>query len=174
MRHIPCVWVRIVVLLGFGVPLLALPLIDEIIGKYEFEKLCSQLQGMKYYGKVQLGPEFYFEDVTPKRVARDTALPESRQVSEFNQNMMRVVQWTKPRDKNISAVIKVTLYVQQVMVAETGSLLAEIRWFTNNGGWTGSSWGAPILSRNSCGRGPHIRDDKIYDSITAKNWVSGV
>ena len=173
VRHIPSVWVRIAVLLGFGVPLIALPVIDEIIGKYQFEKLCSQLEGVKDYEKVQLGREFYFEDGTPRWVARDNTLSESHRVREFNQNMMRVIRWMKPRDEYIAAAIKVTLHVQQVIAAETGSLLAEIRWFTNKGGWIGSKWGSPILSEQSCGRGPHIRDDKIYNSITAKDWESG-
>jgi hypothetical protein len=52
-------WIRFAIgVLTFAV-LLPLPLIDEIIGKLHFDRLCREEAGVKVYGKLTLGPEFF-------------------------------------------------------------------------------------------------------------------
>ena len=41
-----------------------LPVIDEIIGNFQVDKLCREEAGVKIYGKLELGPEFFNADGT--------------------------------------------------------------------------------------------------------------
>lgn len=162
VRHIPRVWVRIAVLLGFGVPLLSLPVIDEIIGKYQFEKLCSQLEGVKYYGKVQLGPEFYFEDGTPKWVARDYSLAEANRAIAFHDDELgQYIRRVDTDGRQLGLLMPILERVVRFESAITGELLAEYRWYSNRGGWLNRPWGI----ERTCGLGEEAAETKIFAMI---------
>lgn len=170
VRHIPRVWVRMAVLLGFGVPLLALPLIDEIIGKYQFEKLCSQLEGVKYYDKVQLGPDFYFENGTPRWVIRNRGIEEGKRFDIFQEKLHAVIKIVMADIRINNLVIPITEHRTQYKEAANEQLLAEYKWYSTSGGWIGQKWGKPLLLPDSCGLGPRIYNEPIYDKITVRHF----
>lgn len=162
VRHSPSLWVRMAVLVGVGVPLFALPLVDEIVGKRQFEKLCSQLQGVKYYGKIQLGPEFYFEDGTPKWRTQNYNLSEANRAYAFRENeLVKYVRRVDVDGREVGVLMPIAERSVRFENAITGELLAEYRWYSNKGGWLNRPWG----TEHTCGLDDETAENIIFARI---------
>ncbi len=111
-----------------------LPLIDEIIGKIQFDKLCREEAGVKIFGKLELGPEFFNADGTPNfEVSRGELDERVKQIAEVD--TFKHERITSPVDLNRGTFLIVDKRTGQELIRTTG--------FNNRGGWLAfdhSSW----------------------------------
>ena len=130
----------IVGVLAFGL-IFPLPLIDEIIGKIQFDKLCREEAGVKIYGKLELGPEFFNADGTPNFIdAKDP---------NVNSRIKPFLDFTYPPVETIPASVPISKVRLRIQGRKDSILyLEEIRIFMD-GGWLAYDK-QPWLFRNSC------------------------
>ena len=133
-------------LLTFAI-LLPLPLIDEIIGKIQFDKLCREEAGVKIYGKLKLGPEFFNADGTPNFVNKKTNLIFPDKV------MDPYVEFVTMPVERLASPAKLYKMRLQIRSREDGKLLAEKTAFGMYGGrlsYDNNSWlPGPICQKGS-------------------------
>ena len=145
-------------LLAFGV-LMPLPLIDEIIGKFQFDKLCREEAGVKIYGKLELGPEFFNADGTPNFINKKTNLifPDKVMDPYVEFVTMPVERLTSPA----------TLYKMRLQVRrrEDGKLIAEKTAFGIYGGWL--SYGDNAWLPTGCPKGSE-RFGEIFSQLVTQ------
>ena len=48
--------------LAFAVAWLVLPMTDEILGAYQFRRLCAEIPPTRYYGPIAVGPGAFFDE----------------------------------------------------------------------------------------------------------------
>lgn len=116
-------------LLTFAV-LLPLPLIDEIIGKFQFDKLCREEAGVKVYGKLELGPEFFCSDGTPNLFV--TCSKGDRRLNEL---IKAVVEFSDTKFKKINSTSDISRGNYRIIDKRSGEVLAEFTGYNNGGGW---------------------------------------
>ncbi|WP_147435845.1 hypothetical protein [Sulfurisoma sediminicola] len=111
------------------------PLADEIVGKYQFERLCEEAKEVKIYGTIPVGEELYTHE--GKWRSSDTG-DNDFQLQEFRESL---VLWDSggPFPKEISAAIPIRMYQTKLYERKTKRLLAEWKQFNTPGGWL-SQW----------------------------------
>lgn len=119
-----------------------LPLIDEIIGKFQFDKLCREEAGVKIFGKLELGPEFFNADGTPNFFTGNNWFGIDKRMNEI------VALETAPSEKFESLVRldKTRLLIKSRL---NNSNLAMITSFVNGGGWLSYDH-QPWIGRSEC------------------------
>lgn len=117
----------VVGVLAFGVILMS-PLTDEIIGKIQFDKLCREEAGVKIYGKLELGPEFFNADGTPNFIDRSKWFG-------IDERMERLVEFGEYPNQDIESLVGIWKRAIFVKDRTTGKPLAVRTGFTNGGGW---------------------------------------
>lgn len=130
-----------------AVPLsFALALADEIIGKYQFDKLCEEAKEVKIHATHPVGEELY----TPEGKWRGSDTGDD--VFRLTEIKKRFVRWDS--DRALSEVIPAAIRIRKqhtTIIDETdGRLLAEWNSFSTPGGWLSRSFEAPILVRAQC------------------------
>ena len=102
------------------------PLIDEIIGKFQFDKLCREEAGVKIYGKLELGPEFFNADGKPNfEVSR----------GQLDERMERIVELSPFTFERIRSPVDLGRGTFRIFDRRNGKELARIIGFNNRGGW---------------------------------------
>jgi hypothetical protein len=142
--------------LAFGL-FFPLPLIDEIIGKFQFDKLCREEAGVKIYGKLELGPEFFNADGTPN------FFPSS---GEIDDRMKRIIEFTELPIENITDTIEIHRYVRPIKERKNGAVLATLTSFSTSGGWLSYDH-RPWLIRPQCYPEESILD--VLQKISTKS-----
>jgi len=140
-------WARWVVA-GILVPVVfLLPLADEIVGYFQFERLCEEAKDVKIYGTIPVGEDLYTaegkwrlempgEDVRRLQRVLDTYLRQERSTA-----------------REVPAAIPIRRYEAKVYDAQSGRLLAEWQWYGTSGGWLSQNLAASgdkILVRLQC------------------------
>ena len=141
--------------------ILPLPLIDEIIGKVQFDKLCREEAGVKIYGKLELGPEFFNADGTPNFVDKKTNLivPDKA--------MDSYVEFVTMPLQSIASPAKLFKMQLQVRSRIDGQTLAQKTAFAMDGGWLSydkQSW----LPRSGCVKGNERRGEIVSQLVIQK------
>lgn len=119
-----------------------LPLIDEIIGKIQFDKLCHKEAGIKVYSKLELGQEFFHADGTPNFFTGNKWFG-------IDQRVDKLVELNVPKGQTISSLSNLNRQVIYIRNRKTGESIASITTFINRGGWLSyedNAW----LSRSDC------------------------
>ena len=144
-------------LLTFAV-LLPLPLIDEIIGKFQFDKLCREEAGVKVYGKLKLGAEFFNADGTPNFINPNTG--------HLSEEISPYIEFVWPPPQKIPSIAELTKMRVQVRDRGNGKILAENIAFGMYGGWLSfnhQSWlGTRCINGNE-------RLDEILKRVITQN-----
>lgn len=124
-----------------------LPLADEIVGNYQFERLCEEAKEAKIYGTIPVGEELY----TPEGKWR-LGFPgeDDRRLQKVLDSFLR--QERGPAQE-VHAAIPIRRYNAKIYDAKSGQLLAEWRWYGTSGGWLSQNLatsGNKILARQQC------------------------
>ncbi|MBK7744510.1 MAG: hypothetical protein IPI40_13020 [Betaproteobacteria bacterium] len=53
--------------LAFAFAWLVLPVADEILGAYQFRRLCAEIPPTRYYGPIAVGPGAFFDEEGKRR-----------------------------------------------------------------------------------------------------------
>lgn len=124
-----------------------LPLSDEIIGTYQFERLCDEAKEVKIYGSILVGQDLYTTGGQWRLSVVD------KDWRKLNAAVEGYLRWEPTRLPVIPAAIEIRGTVERVYEAKTGRLLAEWRQYATSGGWL-SKFGAigegRLLGREQC------------------------
>ena len=125
-----------------------LPFADEIVGKYQFERLCEEAKEEKFHGTIPAGEDLY----TPDGKWR-LGMP-----GEDGRHLQKVINTYLRRDHRRLPEIRAAIVIwgeeSKIYDARTGRLLAEWRQYSTNGGWFGQKVVAgegPLIVRQGCG-----------------------
>jgi hypothetical protein len=134
------------VLLIVGV-LCALALGDEIVGKFQFDRLCAKAAGITYAGSIPVGYELYSREgrwllTLPK------GTPELRRKASAAYNSL--VRWDLTQTPRTSEWIPIQQTDTRIHDKRNGVLLASFSAYGTNGGWVSRQLDKPLLVRQEC------------------------
>lgn len=140
-------WLRWAVGLVLLPIIFLLPLSDELIGTYQFERLCDEAKEVKIYGWIPVGEDLYTAGGQWRLSVVDK---DWRQLNAVVESYLR---WESVRVRVISTPIEIRGTVERIYEAKTGRLLAEWRQYATSGGWLsklGASGEGRLLGRKQC------------------------
>lgn len=148
--------------------LIAAPLADEIIGKYQFERYCENAKELKIFGTIPVGEELYTPD-GKWRLSLGQIPPE--EFKRLRSVVESLIKWDLgPRiPKEVPGAIPINEYHDRVYDKRTGRILAEFRSYSNRGGWLRRSSGlgggtGGFFIRQSCAPEP-VRTGSITQQL---------
>lgn len=135
------------VLLIVGV-LCALGLIDEIVGRFQFERLCEKAIGIAYSGTtIPVGYDLYSREgrwlLTLPKVN-----PELRR--KASATYQSLVKWELVQTSRTSEWIPISQTDTRIFDQRNGVLLASFTAYGTNGGWVSRQFEKPLLMRHEC------------------------
>jgi hypothetical protein len=140
-------WPRWVVAAVLAPTVFFLPLADEIVGHFQFERLCEEAKEVKIYGTIPVGEDLY----TPDGKWR-LGMP-----GEDGRRLQRVIDTYLRQERSaareVPGAIPIRRYEAKVFEAKSGRLLAEWQWYGTSGGWFGRNVVAgelPLIVRPQC------------------------
>lgn len=142
---------------GILVPIVfVLPLADEIVGYFQFERLCKEAKDVKIHGTIPVGEELY----TPEgkwRIGLQEGDHDQRlkDWDKATKSTRKYIRWKEgsPVPQFVSAAIPISVYDGAIYDARTGQLLAEWRQYGAHGGWFSRNVVAgehPLIVRPQC------------------------
>lgn len=134
------------VLLIVGV-LCALALTDEIIGKFQFDRLCDKAKAITYAGAVPVGYDFYSREgrwllTLPK------APPEQKKKAAAA--YQKLVKWELVQISRTSEWIPIGQTDTRIFDRRNGVLLASFSAYGTRGGWVSRQFERPLLVKEEC------------------------
>jgi len=126
----------------------ALPLADEIIGKFQFDRLCEEAKDVKIFATKPVGEELYSSDGR-WRLGSVPRLP----FQEFNRTRAiyeAIVRSELTQTQVSGYAIPITLVETRIFDRETEQLLTSYRIFGTRGGWLSRGFEKPAIVRDQC------------------------
>lgn len=115
--------------------LLFLPVSDQIIGRYYFDHLCETEGGLHVYETVELGPEYYYEDGSPKFIDDRGRFDSSVFNGRYEFKIQSIDDYVK------FVVIDKDVYL--IMETRTDKILGSFTRFIYRGGWLNNAFSIP-------------------------------
>lgn len=134
------------------------PLADEIIGKFQFDRLCEEAKEVKIHATHPVGEDLY----TPEGIWRRDYIEslrrsgqigdgreEDRKLRETYESLLR---WDhgSPFPEEISAAIPIRRFSKKIFDRSDGRMLAEWHQYGTPGGWVSRNFETPFLVRSQC------------------------
>jgi hypothetical protein len=122
------------------------PLSDEIVGKFQFDRLCEEAKEVKIHATHPVGEDLY----TPEGKWREgNTLEERNRLSAIYEALVR---WDlgPSTPEAIPGMTPIRKYHTKIYDRTDGRLLAEFVGFGTSGGWLGRNLGGPILTDPAC------------------------
>jgi hypothetical protein len=135
-------WVRALLFLVVAPLLIPLPLAEEIIGRFQFERYCESANEVKIYGTIPVGEELYTRD-GKWRVGKTRE--ETNRLNEIYESLVR---WDFERSTRVPGAIPIYETTRKIYERKTGRLLAEFKGYGTRGGWLAGE--TPVLVRPQC------------------------
>ena len=134
------------------------PLADEIIGKFQFDRLCDEAKEAKIYATHPVGEELYMPDGSWRRDHIET-LRRNGQVEGTREEIDRLqrvyeslirysAEPTIPEE--VPAAITIRRHHYKIYDKTDGRLLAEFDQYGTSGGWLSRNFETPFLVRPQC------------------------
>ena len=110
------------------------PLVDEVVGKYQFERYCENAREVKIYGAIPVGQELYTTDGKWRLRVRPTPREDLVHLNKIAESM---ILWDRGplTPTKVPGAIPIHERQEKLYDARTGRLLAEYKIYSNNGGW---------------------------------------
>jgi len=144
-------WARRATIAAVLAVLLILPFADEIVGYFQFERLCEQAREVKVHGTIPVGEELY----TPQgkwRIDLAEGDPDERFKNRFRAQQA-LDSYIRSENRGLPAAgsaIDIRAREIKIFDARTGRVLAEWRQFSTPGGWLSRRFEKPLLVRAQC------------------------
>jgi hypothetical protein len=140
-----------------AVPLsFVLALADEMVGKYQFDKLCEEAKEVKIHATHPVGEELYMPDGS-WRLDHIEKLRRSGQIGREESDRLHKVYESLVRysaepifPEEISAAIPIRRHHYKVYDKTDGRLLAEFDQYGTSGGWLSRNFETPFMVRPQC------------------------
>lgn len=147
-----------------------LPVADEIVGYFQFERLCEEAKEVKIYGTLLAGEDLYRSD-GQWRIGLQEGDPDQR-LRDWKAAQKALDTYVR-RDlgaltpQEVPATIPIYRYDTRIFDVKTGKMLAEWRKYGTNGGWLSQRLGMSgdnIIVRQQC-MPELVRSGKINQSL---------
>jgi len=150
---------RIVITLLLIPLFFVLPLADEIVGRFQFEKLCKEAEEIKIFGTMPVGEGLYTANGQWRRshTAPLLSLEDSNKLSQLTKNLLR---YEHTEIYSISAVMPISGSESKVFSRDSGQLLVIYRIYGTPGGWLSRNFEKPLIVRNQCLPKDHLDIEK--------------
>lgn len=126
----------------------ALPLADEIIGKFQFDRLCGEAEQVKICRTIPVGEELYFSDGRWRLSSSPPlTLNESNQRQSIYESLVR---HERIELEIIGIAMPISGRETRIFDRKTGQLLASYRIYSTRGGWISRSFEKPIVVKDQC------------------------
>lgn len=125
------------------------PLTDEIIGKFQFDRLCRAADQVHIYGKIPAGEELYTPDGRWK-IGMDVATKHSSQIRAEQDFIYSLLRYERSPIRHIDAAIPIREYRNRIYDRRTEKLLAEYKFYGTSGGWVSRNFETPGIVRAQC------------------------
>lgn len=151
-------WLRPLLILVLMPIVFLAPLADEIIGKFQFDRLCEEAKEVKIHATHPVGEELYTPEGKWRRSHLET-LRRSGQIGDTREESNRLqkvyeslVRWDmgSPFPEEIPATIPIRKYHTRIYDTKDGRLLAEWNGYGTSGGWVSRNFETPFLVRSQC------------------------
>ena len=114
--------------------LIAAPLADEIVGKYQFERYCENAKEVRIFGTIPVGEELYTPDGKWRLSLPQIPVEELKRLRSTADSLLRW-DFGSERPREVPAAIPIEEYDRKIYDARTGRLLAQFHRYSNGGGW---------------------------------------
>lgn len=157
--------------LAFAFAWLVLPVADEILGAYQFRRLCAEIPPTRYYGPIAVGPGAFFDEEGKRRWKTSDefarirlATDEWKQLWNWRTEEVRIARWP------IIVFQARRLRIERA----TGRLVNESYFRGSGGGWISRTIGGGQIGGYQChsdGAYPNDEDSIRFDptlNLTAR------
>jgi hypothetical protein len=139
---------KVLIFLVLAPILSALPLADEIIGKFQFDRLCEEAKDVKIFATKPVGEELYYPDGR-WRLSSSPPLPLNE--SNYRQSIYEsLVRYERSELDIIGIAMPISGRETRIFDRKTGQLLASYRIHSTRGGWISRSFEKPIVVKDQC------------------------
>jgi hypothetical protein len=145
---------------------LLIPIWDELLGIYQFRRLCEQESGVKIYGRLELPKSFYSETGTPLFVHANGDIDgwANKKRPGEQTDLYRYVKFER-RDETVPAFVEMKKSNSCMMSSATGKWLMCRTRFVNLGGWWRSVSYISLFHGTGRGCGETIDYRKVHNSV---------
>ncbi len=134
----------------FASLLVALPLADEIVGKFQFDQLCKEAAEAKIYARLPVGEQFYFPDGKWRGQSKGEPLLPRDESSRMSKAYESLIREDRTELKIPSGWMRITGSEYHLYNRKTGELLASFRIYGTSGGWFSRNFEKPTIVRDVC------------------------
>lgn len=129
--------------------LVVLPFADEIIGKFQFDRLCVDAGEANIHATIPVGEELYLPNGRWRLASGSPPLPleEFKRVRAIYDSFVR---WDSTQVARTAEVIPISEVQTRIYDRKTGDLLATFRSYGTTGGWVSRRFEKPVLVRDQC------------------------
>jgi hypothetical protein len=155
--------------LAFAVAWLVLPVTDEILGAYQFRRLCAEIPPTRYYGPIAVGPGAFFDEEGKRRWKTSDEFARIRLATdEWEQLWLRKTLESKLSDWPMIIFQARSLRMER----STKRVVVETYFRGSGGGWINRGIGGGVLGSYQCfsgGNFPHDDETIEFDrNVNAK------
>lgn len=142
-------WTRVVTFSLFVPIILVLPVLDELIGKFQFDQLCEEAKEIKIFATKPVGEELYFPDGRWRLTS--SPLPDFREINRMQAVYESMVRYEQSDLQVLGTMITIRGHETRIFDRKSGQLLASYKIYATHGGWLGR-WGSetPLIVRAQC------------------------
>jgi len=132
-----------------------LPLADEVVGSFQFRRVCEDAKEMKIYGTILVGEDLYTPDGRWRIGLSEGEWAERMAAGRSAKEALAkyVRRSAAEASREVPAVIPIRRHEYKVFDARTDQLLAEWRHYSTDGGWMSRLLSIPgdkLLVRQQC------------------------
>lgn len=138
---------RLLVIALLAPSIAVLPIVDEIVGKFQFDRLCSRAMGVTIYGTIPVGEELYGAG-GKWRLSPSNSLSEEYKKAKNEYDSL--IRWNVVQTARTTEFIPISQTETKIYARKTGVLLAEVHSFGTSGGWISRKLEKPLLVRDHC------------------------
>lgn len=146
-RRIPREGMRFLATLLLAPSLFVLPLADEILGKFQFDRLCDEAKEVSIHETIPMGADFYFPDGKWRRSDRDIPLQEAQRIDGL---IKKLIRDEHGKSAVVPGWILMLAYETKIFDRRDGRLLASYKFFSTPGGWVSRRLEKPLVVRDQC------------------------
>ena len=165
-RRVTRPWARWAVTAALAPVVFLLPLADEIVGYFQFERLCESAKEVKVYGTIPVGADLYTPDGKWRLALQD------EDGFRLRNTLQTYIRHRDMPPRDVGAAMPIQLFERQLYDARSGKLVAEWQHLTTRGGWLSQTLGSPgdkILVPQQCMPKIVWQGHALYTSVLVFN-----